>query len=80
MLISRELAIEEMEQTIEILERLIDELKRPRTVNSQGLETDEFPDGIPPQLSVSEIRSISPQQMRADLSVASSKLEAIAST
>lgn len=80
MMVSRELAIEEMRQTIGILERWISELEHPRSVAQDGTEKDEYPQGVPPMLSVAEIKSISSFQFRSELAVAASKLEAIAST
>lgn len=80
MMVSRELAIEEMKQSVAILEKWISELERPRGLAQNGQEVDEFPDGVPAMLSVAEIRSISSPQLRSELAVAAAKLEAIAST
>jgi hypothetical protein len=79
-MVSRELAIEEMKQSIAILEKWISELERPRGLVQSGQEVDEFPDGVPAMLSVAEIQSISSPQLRSELAVAAAKLEAIAST
>lgn len=79
MMVSRELAIDEMRQSIEILEKWIGELENPRVIEG-GKEKQVFPNGIPEMLSIVEIPSVPIPQMRAELAVAAAKLEAIAST
>ena len=57
------------------------ELKKPTLVDGKGNERPEFKDNkIPKGLSVSSLKSIPVDQMRAELSVLAHKLEAIAST
>jgi hypothetical protein len=69
-----------MKQSIAILKKWISELERPRSLTQNGVEQDEFPEGVPAMLSIAEIRSISSPQLRSELAIAAAKLEAIAST
>lgn len=77
--VSRELAIAEMEGVISLLQQWIEELGNPRVMKGEE-EIALYPNGIPPFLSVLDIQSIPVPQLRAELSVAAAKLEAIAST
>ena len=79
MMVSRELAIQEMKASIEILEKWISELEDPRVID-KGEERPLFPDGVPDMLSIAEIPSVPVPMLRAELAVAAAKLEAIAST
>ena len=79
MMVSRELALEEIRATIDVLEKWASELDVPRVLE-KGEEKVLFPDGVPPMLAIAELRSIPIPVFRAELSVAAAKLEAIAST
>jgi len=79
MMVSRELAIEEIRHTIDILEKWAAELEIPRVIEN-GEEKVLFLQGVPPMLSIAEIPSVPIPVLRAELSVAAAKLEAIAST
>ena len=78
--LSRELAIEEMAQTVKVIKKWIGELEHPSEVHNDGSVKPVYPKGVPEMLSVAEIRSIPIAQFRAELSIAAAKLEAIAST
>lgn len=81
--ISREMAIRELEQVRKDLTAWIKELRSP-TVMYEGVdgsrEEPEFPNGIPKGLSVSALKSIPVNQLRAELVAIAAKLEALAST
>jgi hypothetical protein len=77
--VSRELAIQEMKGVISLLEQWIGELEDPRVMKGD-MEVQLYPEGVPPFLSVLDIKSIPIPQLRAELAVAAAKLEAIAST
>jgi hypothetical protein len=79
MMVSRELALDEMRQAKLILDKWINELDNPRVV-LQGKEEPVYPDGVPDMLSVAEIPSVPVPQLRSELGIAAAKLEAIAST
>jgi len=78
--VSRELALTELRETVCILNRWIDELENPRVVGKDGNEIMAYPHGVPPMLAIAEMSTISIPIFRAELAVAASKLEAIAST
>jgi len=80
MKVSREQAIEEMKQTIGILQRWIEELETPREIDSFGDEIPTYETRVPPMLSVDEVRNFPVAQFRAELVISAAKLEALAST
>ena len=78
--LSRELAIEELESCIKVLEKWIEEIKNPSEITSNDEIVFIYPDGVPPMLSIAEIPCIHIPQFRSELAVVAGKLEAIAST
>lgn len=80
MQVSRELTIDELKETVAILQRWIDELDDPRVIDTKGVVRRLFPGGVPSMLSVSEIPDFPTVQFKSELMIAASKLEALAST
>lgn len=78
--LSRELALEELRQTIDILKKWIEEIETPSEISPDGKIKPVYPRGVPPMISVVEIKSIHVPQLRSELAIAAAKLEAIAST
>lgn len=80
MSISRETAIEELKLTRTLIDRWIEELEHPSYQADDGRIVRADPSKIQPHASVEDFPSIPRDQFKAELALASGKLEVIAAT
>lgn len=81
MQVSREYAIETLEQVRKNLSTWITDLKKPSVFNERGEEVPCYPEsGVPRGLSVSNVEGIPVDQFRSELLLNAGILETLATT
>jgi len=81
MMISREYAISELDGVARSLKNWARELKAPMAITEDGSVVPAYGDEGPPEgLSVSELRCIASEQLKAELAALAGRLEALAVT
>lgn len=78
--VSREMLIAEIESVRKVLGEWLRELRDPEIDDGKGGTKKTYPNGIPKGLSVSAVKGIPVDQLRAELNACAAKLEGVAAT
>ena len=79
MSISREVALDRLRRSRDLINEWIDELDRPSTIqNGEVVET--YPGGVPRYINVSDIECVDIEQARGEIALIAAELDALAAS
>lgn len=80
MSISRVAALVRLRKWATALDEWADEIETPQAVNADGQDVELYPGGVPEYIDVDAIEGVSPAQLRGELALIASEIDALAAS